>query len=536
MKIILPALFLLFINSVCLAGNFEKTFASAFQKYTSGDYQGSLTSLQILETSTNKEQKGVLYYLMGKNHFKLQNFQKSISFFQKAKKFGAKMDDIDYLMAQSFYGDLDLQKARGYFARSAKNNFKQGHSLYYLGYISQSLEENKKAKNYYKKIIKDKEDKDNVKKGAMFQLAELEYAEMLKKTKGKKKQKELVSNKILPKFQEAKIYNIEEPFTKVVSARIIALQRKHDIEIVKRMKNGRAIAEKPLRMSLTAGSKFDSNVTLTGDDDQEQATDKASLYESVSFFTNYEMEFDRLFFVKPELSASLDYYNNRDEGEIFENDNYSITPGIKTSYEHKLFDKRAKTIFNYEYNYMAKDYNQAQSMEYYSSHHAFTVGEEFEYFDWGSTTISGKYKIKDSYSDTQKSTSFSTNIRQVFTMAPKSMVSRITYSLNADFARYENASSSNTNTFANTFSFFMPEKYWKYYTLSPSLSITLTDPIESRDSRGIEQTYNPSISASRSFGKFEVTAKYGFTQKVSKDTESYAYSKHEIGLSVDYSL
>ena len=48
-----------------------------------------------------------------------------------------------------------------------KRKFKPGASYYYSGVISQMLEEPKKAKKYYSRIVKLKDDEDGVKKPSL---------------------------------------------------------------------------------------------------------------------------------------------------------------------------------------------------------------------------------------------------------------------------------------------------------------------------------------------------------------------------------
>ncbi len=507
--------------------------AKIYLSYAKGNYKKALNQLDSFKGE--KKEKALVNYWKGKILFKLQRYELASQYFKKAKQNGSAAKDLNYQYAQTLYANQSLEKARRYFLRSYQSRYKQGTSLYYAGFIGQILEQPKKAKKYYKRILVARNDKDDVKKAAMFQMAELNYSELMKNEKKRDNRKHQVIHFILPEMKKAKDYQPKKPLTQLIKRRMAAIQREHKIRNVSRMLNGKAIAKKPLSLRFGLNGKYDSNLTLTAEDASAQPINKSAFYEAVNIFTSYEMVFKRRFIITPQLTTSLKYHNERADTNIYKNDNFMVTPLVKMAYEGRLLKKKASTFLHVEYSYTGQDRLAQKKLGFYNSYIAGTLGQEVQPFKIGPTTLKIKYKKQASYSAAQDLKSITGTLRQAFPFSFISLVNRLTYSLSADFSRFRQ-NISDTNTYTNTFSFNIPKRFFKYYKLAPSFALTLTDTKANDPARGLEVTYNPSLKVSRKFRSLNVSFAYSFTKKTSKDTKIYAYTKHALDFGVIYNF
>jgi tetratricopeptide (TPR) repeat protein len=511
----------------------KEELAAIYVAFGKGEYDEALGKAEKLKGNADNDVKAMAFYWIGLIYSNKQEYDQAIPNFQNALQFKVTAKDIHYQLGQALYASQDMEKAKVQFLKSQELNFKPETSLYYSGYISQILENYKDAINYYKKIIANKADAEKIKKSALFQMAEVRYYLLKEKKLKEVPEKEKLINEILPLYKKAKEYDENDPLTFTVTAKIADIQKAHKIDLTPRMNNGRIIQKDSFTARIGLDLTYDTNIILRADETTASPANKDSFLYKVSPFAKYQWEIDKTYFVTPEIGYSYKYHARRHSPNVYKNDNYSIDPAIRNSYEHTLFGDKASVMFEIEYNYTAQDYGATKDLRYYSQHYQFILGEKFNLFKFGETTFQAKGKDKNSYTISSKSQTLTINLSQSINM-PNGYA--LTVALNADFERFKTTPTSDANTYKLTLSPVIPERFFTYYTIAPAFNVTVADPRNTRPTKGLEQTYNPSLKLKRNWNGLDMDINYGYTNKYSKDKTTSAYSKHEIGLATTYNF
>ena len=515
-----------FILCLCLKfslanASYKETLAKVYIHYSKAEYPEALKKLKTVKG--NRDVQALVHYWNGKVYSKAQEYDKADIEFKKAIKKKAKIKDLYYLYGQTLYASQVLETARKYFLTSAiKRKFKPGASYYYSGVISQLLEEPKKAKKYYKRIVKLKSDEDGVKKPSLFQIAKIDYAKVLK-IKDKEKVKSLVKEKILPQMVKARDYKRKHSLTRTIASTINSLKRKHKIGLPGKMINGRRIPKNPWSNSLTFGIKNDTNILSQPEDSSSLV---ASPYTDLSGKIKYRFNSNKKdYSFHPSFSISTKRHMKRDNSSIYQNDNLSVDPTFGIVRESKAFKHMSKTMLDLDYNYTMQDPNSKQALEYYTSHYQVSIGQEFRPFSMGDTTLKLKYKNKAAHTDSLVSNTVTFNLVQ------KTKMGSLTF--NADFNTYKHSQSSSTDEFKFTLSPTISKKILGL-SISPTYSYTITDNIYNT-SKGTETAHDPSVTFTKKWKSLSANFNYAYTQKTSQDSSS-SYTKHIFGFGMTYDL
>ena len=511
---------MLWANFPLANANYKETLAKVYIHYSKAEYPEALKKLKTVKG--DRSVQALIHYWNGKLFSKIQKFEKAGVEFKKAVKKKAKVKDLYYLYGQALYASQELSMSRKYFLTSAiKKKFKPAASYYYSGVISEFLEEPKKAKKYYRRIVKLKMDKDGVKKPSLFQIAKINYAKVLK-LKDKEKIKKLVKNKILPQMAKARDYKKKHSLTRTIAATMMSLKRKHKIGLPGRMINGRRIPRSPWTSSVSLDYKNDSNILSAADSDSSKVS---TGYTSISGNVKYQFNAKKTYSFLPKIAFSNKRHIKRDNASVYQNDNLSVDPTLGIVWEHKAFKYMAKAMLDLEYNYTMQDPNSKQALEYYTNHILISIGEEFRPFSFGDTTLKFKYKDKKAYADSLVSNTVTLNLLQKFKFG--------SVTLNADFNTYKHSQSSSTNDYKVTLSPTISKKVMGL-SISPTYSFTLTDNIYN-STKGKETSHDPSVTITKSWKKLSGNINYAFTKKTSEDASS-SYTKHIVGIGMTYSL
>ena len=78
-------------------------------------------------------------------------------------------------------------------------------------------------------------------------------------------------------------------------------------------------------------------------------------------------------------------------------------------------------------------------------------------------------------------------------------------------------------------------RYKDWFNPSIGLSVTVTDPVNNRSRRGIENNFTPNVRLSRNIGKnWRLNTRLEHQRNNSKDKTSFAYKKNIIALELEY--
>ncbi|MBG08325.1 MAG: hypothetical protein CME68_06170 [Halobacteriovoraceae bacterium] len=523
---------LLFLPIIIFSASLEASvqnkqkLAEVYFHYSNAEYDEAIEKIKQLKK--RPAAFGMASYWEGKVYSKTQEYEKANTSFKNALRRKTKTEDLLYLYGQSLYASQNLKMARKAFLTSAiKRKFKRGPSYYYSGIISELLEENKRAKKYYKKILRIKSDADKLKKPALFQIANLNYSRILR-TKNDKKKREIVKESILPLFEKARDYNKEEPLTAKIVRRIKEIKMKHKIGLPGKMTNGRPIPKKAFSGSISVGGKSDTNILSVSNDDSSL---EPGSFTEISTGLKYQFNARKTYSFIPGLGVSAKQHLKSDNPSIYQNDNLSIDPTFAFIWEQTAFNRMSKAMVDLEYNHTLQDPNSAKQLVYYSKHLLISLGYDFQPFLTGATTLKFKFKKKEAYSSSLDSNTMTISLNQNFKMGK---TSNLALTLNADFNVHKESPSSDTDEYKLTLSPSFSNKLFWNLSLSPSYSLTVINNVFN-SIKGIESSHDPSLTITKSWGKLSANINYAYTKKVSND-ESSSYTKHIMGLGLTYGL
>jgi hypothetical protein len=278
---------------------------------------------------------------------------------------------------------------------------------------------------------------------------------------------------------------------------------------------------------LTQDIKYDSNLTNQASGKLESVSYTGAVLSKTGFFVKYEKVFRNWIAVTPELSGDITIHANRKDPTIYTNDATNLTFAMRGRLDHTLKQKPAAGLIEYEFYHNTQDYKKVHSQDFKVLWHNFILGERFEFFKTGSTTAKISYKFSRNASPTSDYVAPKVSVAQNFSIASYILNSNLSWERQVarDMANDQTAYGLN-NTFG------VPKLFWNT-NVDLSLNFTFTDTMYQRSTRGIEQTYAPGVTFTKELSKlFNGTLSYTYTNNVSKDKQSYDYSKSVFGLGV----
>jgi tetratricopeptide (TPR) repeat protein len=508
----------------------EKAFTDIFDHYKSGHYQEAINLLENI-SDTKESQLALKNYWAGLCYSKLQQFDKAVLAYKAALKYKGIFEDLYYELGQALYATNDMEQARKSFGLSAKRyNYKNDTSFYYIGHISQILEEHQNAKEYYGRVLKITTADKNLLQVSRYQMAEsmLSLADEIYKN-DKDKIRPIVRKFILPQLEKAKDVDKEAAVAQEIISRIAQLKKEYDLD-PNYLKNGKKIPVKKYEFSVAQKVKYDSNVTLANDQPSTVASQKDSFIYETSTSGRYLYVIKKRYLVEPELRYSFTKYSDQDAPTVFTNDSYTLGPSIRTKYEHKIKEKEAAFIFDYDQSYTERDRLQLHDRIFYSRSHTFTFGERLKIFE-GDSNIKLKFKDYSAYSESLDSNTTTFSYDQ-------SIINNYGHILlllfTADYTRLVETTNTDTNSYLFRVDYVIPN-FLERYTVDIAYSHTFLETPEQYETKGTEKTMSPSIKITQNFGKLKATIGYDYTSNSSLSTTNQ-YTKHETHFELKYSF
>ncbi|MBI3534065.1 MAG: tetratricopeptide repeat protein [Deltaproteobacteria bacterium] len=495
--------------------------------YNKGVYPQAILLLdKILIEAPNLNDKGLLDYWLGICNSKQQNYIKAISHFEKAILKGMQATDIYYELGQAQYTVNQLKTAKNSFKKSMQNKYKTGAALYYIGSISQILEEFAEAENSYQEILKLDQDNDKVKQAALLQLAEIGLIP-LEKLKDKKIKNEKILNTVIPAYKKAKNYDLETAVAKQAQTKIDELEQLLGQEVA-HFKNGMPMPQKLFTFKCSEELKYDTNVVTQADQAITLVSNKASALLKSEIFTKFEKIIEDSWSISPEIYINHTIHAQRTTPSVYQNDQVSLSATLKNRYEHTWLKQPAGFSFDMDYNLLLRDYQQNHSYLFYSRYYNFTLSERTKIFSAGNTTLSGNLKLYANESEGLNATNPAGTLSQLFDLTPEW---NLLILFNIDYNRARDQTNDKL-TYKLSTSLNKLNLFWDINTTF-GFDFSYINTKQQLSSRGYEKTLSPSLTFRKNWTNMLSTAlSYNFTRNISLDTQNYAYSKHIIGLGV----
>lgn len=504
----------------------NKIFKTAVELFSQGKYQTTIEELSSIERSSqnNKQVLGLIFYWKGICYNRLQEFKQATIHFDKALSYNYAPVDIHYEYGQALFALEKLSDARLQFRESLKRKFKRGVSLYYIGYISREMGEFNKAYTFFKSIHKlDEQEAKEVRQAAEMQIGDIYLDQVEKRADAFKG----VETYVIPQYKKAYELDKESPLADLIQEKIIKLQRKYDL-VLFQLRNGRPTLIPPYFLRVAQEFGYDSNVIFSPAETTISKSKQSSSYSKTDFIGRYTFYIEDYLSISPEFRFTNTYYFKR-VPEIHTNDNYLLAPAVRTSYEHTLWNKPASFLVDYDYNEARRDVNAKEKLEFNSRSHTIMIGERFSFFKDSESVIRLRYRMLDSYLDESDSTMTSLVFEHVKPFLTNAFLLYVSY----DRLRVENEAFDTDALTVRGDIIFSRVRDW--FTPSVGLSLTSTDPINARSSRGRELLINPNARISKTFKKsWRANLKYDYQKNNSKDRENFAYTKQVYAFELEY--
>ncbi len=510
----------------------NKLFQEASHKFSQGKYQATIDELQSIEVKLNNDKNpnrslhGLIHYWQGVSYNRLQEYSKAIEEFDKALQYDYAPQDLHYEYGQALFAVEKLSESRIQFRESLKRKFKRAVSLYYIAYLSKEMGEKKKAFTFYRAIRKlPAEEANEVLQAAEFQIGDIYLDQVIKHPDAFR----AVEQHVIPQYEAALAVDPQSALAMNIKAKIVALQQQYDLVLFK-LRNGRPTLIPPHFLRLSQEVGYDTNVTFAPQETTIAKSDQSSLYSKTDVIGRYTFYHKNYLIFAPELRMNYTRYLKR-EKEIYRNDNYLIAPAIRTAYEHSLWKKPASILFDYDFNYSARNVNPEQEKLLFSSRaHTFMLGERFNYFSWGESTIRLRHRLFESFVSASNSQTTSLVFEQVKLLKENIFLFYASY----DRTRVDNEI-FNSDAFTVRGDFIVSRVGNTGLVPTIGLGLTSTDPINNRGVRGRELLINPSARVSKVFKKnWRGNLKYDYQQNQSKDKSNFAYKKQVYAFELEY--
>ena len=320
--------------------NFDSGLKEAYTSFQTGKYVQTKNRLTELaaevegRSDKNRTLSGLLAYWRGVTANRLSEFSSAISFFEQSISLDYRPKDIYYEQGQALYASEKLKPARKAFGESYKRGHKRAVSLYYLGFISQTLRDEKQAVTFYKSIeALPKEEQEDTLQAAKMQLGDI----YLSKAEKRPDTIKVVQVYVIPSYKEALKIDPESSLASDIRAKITELQQKYEL-VLYRMRNGRPTPVPPYYLRVAQDFTYDTNPVFAATETTNSAAKQGSMVSKTDAFGRYSFFYKNILSFSPELRMNYTRHMKR-EPDNHRNDNWVAAPALRTSYEHYINKK-----------------------------------------------------------------------------------------------------------------------------------------------------------------------------------------------------
>ncbi len=501
-------------------------FANFYIHFKNGAYVQALETLNRIRPSDQKS-KALKEYLEAISLSRLQRFDEAIPHFENALRAKVEAEDFYYEFGQALYAANELERARIAFKKSYSQGFKRPTSLYYMGFISQILEEYPTSISYFDQILKDKEADTRSTQVAMFQKSE----SMLSLHKSKDGSPKYVETTIIPSLEKAKQFDSASSTAGDIDARIKEIQKEFGLDPTK-YRNGRKISTKGVDGYLSQDIKYDNNITNSNGQPTVDTTNKDSFVFTTKAKIGGDIVLDRRYTITPEMQLSIVEHSDRDTAVVFTNDSTEYNPSVKFGYEHTVSGNPATLSYTLDFKHKEQDVNRNKEKIFHSRTWTHTLGEKFKIFSVGDTGIKFKYKTYRSYSAPLDNDVKGFSIDQLIITKSGHIILLL---LSYDDTDNYNAPTNSTATTLIRGDYLIPNII-PSYTLHMAMSFSLLDTKLQKSTRGTEVTYSPMLKVQKKLSEnLKLSADYTYSNNTSQSA-SREYTKHVTSMQLRYSF
>lgn len=508
----------------------QKILADAFALFKKGAYTQAIEKAETIKGG-DKETVGTVSFFIASSHAKMQSYDKAAAFYEKTIAAKQNPPGLYYDYGQALFAMQKMKEAEKAFRKSIVAKFKMGASAYYIAYIRQLLDDTPGARDFYNRIGKLGSDPDQVKQASLLQIAEMamDEANEMKDNKAlASKRKFLLENEVTNLYKRARDYDSGTDIAALAEAKLKEIDTELD-GMIERMRNGNPLPRQPYTLSFSQDFTYDSNVTTEADDALVQVSNKNAVIWKSGVLAKYQYNWNKTVSFIPELNASIAYHSRRSTPSVYQNDNFSVTPALRTKIEHWSGGKPATGMAELEFNYMGRDHLKRHEFTYYTRYLNFILGERVRWFDTGSTTIKLNIKFQENFDTSKNYYSPGISITQLIKVGSNNLVN----TLSADFLRSRTLTNDERNYKVRTSITF--SKFFEKVDFTPAFSLSIKDTMLQKNTRGNEFTINPSIAFNRPLTeRIDGTFDYGWTKNRSQDKANYQYTKHEVHFGASY--
>jgi len=480
-----------------------------------------------------KESAGMKAYHRGLCHLVSQDFNKadeellkSYNIFKQQGNKG-RPAALLYNLANAFYGNNKLKRARQAYLDSAQINYQLHNSYYYAAYTSQLLEEFDEAIKYFKILANDSKAGPDVQQVSTFQMAD---AYLLKAESDKKDTQEFVKQYVISNYEKAINIAPKGRMVPDIAKKMNDIKAKYHLD-PNILITGRRIPDNKVQAFLSQTVTYDNNMTLATDLPTLQASSKDSYIFKSSVSAGRQFFAKQRYTLVPNISYNWTRHTDQDNSSVYQNDGYDYTLSLKTRTEHFAFAQPAGLLIEADYNKTYRDFRSLHDPDVFSKAWSLSVGDSFSYFKLGGTTVTYKYRSSTGYIASLDNRAHSLTLVQTH-LRPNQHL--IIFLFVGTLTRLPSAPRNDTDSYMFRLDYIIPEILPKFI-LNPSLSMTLLDTKEQKASRGVERNLTPGVKLTRKSGDHVQTSIfYNYTNNQSKNESANEYKKVQYGFELKY--
>lgn len=504
----------------------EDAFKSFYKYYKVGEYQLAIDELQKSDDGKNEAERSYLLGLALKN---LQKNADAVVYFKRALVLGFTSADILYEYAQSLFAINELDRAKKAFELSFKSGFKPDVSLYYLAYIGELLEDPQSTKVNYVKILKDPRSSGEMKQLAYFKLGELIY----EKIKNKFYVEEYIEKYVAPLMKKGIAVDDESPLADEIRTKYDEILIRHNMHPLL-LVNGRMLSRKSTTFTFSQEFAQDTNVSLASDSPSFASVNSdagSSVLVSDLFYSVRFLSVLRRFVFTPELNINYTDYLNDTNPDVYKNDSYYIAPALRGAYEFSWNKKTASLLYEYEYNYTARDSQEVGERSFYGRSGTYNLGLRYPFTERTETTFKLRYKDLSSFADYITGTTSTIYFDHLWVRKNGHVLIFMAY-----MDQYRAAEDYySTNSYYARVDYLIPHLISEI-DFNLGIGMNMLDTMAQSDERGTEKTYDLSLKMFYRFHKsWRLGTNTSWTKNTSLNTEDYAYSKYYYSVELGYS-
>jgi hypothetical protein len=396
-------------------------------------------------------------------------------------------------------------------------------SLYYVGYISDILDEKTIARKAYLKIIQSNDDTDHVLQPALLSLAKIEL-EVTQSTPRIYKKKQRLLALVLPLLQKTIAYNPNDALSEEAQNMLLEAQKelqKMITSVSATFTNGTPLDPVNFSVSTSINTGYNSNVSNLGNDFPHQSN---SAFSQATVFAKKTFIFANKFTLSPEVASIATWHANTKNIYAKKYDGFFFSTALRSRMESKLFSKPISTQLRIDYNQCRNDTDANNSLTFCMKSSGIEIIQKIAFAPTGPTYLTGSLRENHYAYDPASSISKTLSLMQTFFIDP-------TFFCNLTMGIGSNTSkspllSNNTSRLNISLFFFEIAPSWR---LTTSFDLTITNPFNAKTTRGIERTSTFTINPVKNLSpKWQLSFMLNYTQNLSLDQISYAYTKVQI--------